>query len=436
MKGQVFQINYENVAIEEEEKYVPQEDEIEAFVKANLEFASDSEDDSSSTPFERIAEKMVNVTDDGKIKKRIKREGTGTTPPDLAVCSILYSSYLEYNDEPTDYAFIKKPYQFRLGTACVNGLNLAVASMKVTEKAQFLIQSDYAFGSMGHPPRIPANATFLFNIELLKFSDSGAALGFEKLTVEDKKQFATAYKTALGLMESAKEHFKHNFKLAIREYNRALGLIEECTLKDIEEQAEQQKLRLRILTNLAVCYNKENLPKKACVACNDIYHLVKNTSLTVPPKVYFHNGRALYMIGDYQRAKERLLKAQRLEPQNTDISAELLKVNEKIQKNKLKEKEVAKKFLTTSYPDAEKPSTSGLQISEITEEDEPYRKIVADFCEQLIKSNEQQYSLPSGLTVKERAIAKMEAENRGLKFRESRNNENNGKLTFYITKMQ
>lgn len=332
----MFEISYDELEKNHEEvQTVPKDDEIDAFVNAYLDMDSD-EESLVNTSFETIAKKMTNVTEDGKIKKRIKREGVGSTPPELAVCSILYSSYLEYNDEPTDYTYIKKAYQFRLGTACFAGLNVAVASMKVTEKAQFLFHPDYAFGAMGHPPRIPANSTFLFHIELLKFSDSGAALGFENLTVEDKKQFQTAYKTSLGLMESAKEHFKNNPKVAIRDYNRALGLIEECNLKDINEQEEQQKLKLRILTNLTVCFNKDNMPKKACSACNEIYSMVKNTSLTIPSKVYFNNGRALFMIGEYERAKEKLLKARRLEPQNTDISKELLIINEKIQQAKEK----------------------------------------------------------------------------------------------------
>lgn len=73
--------------------------------------------DLTATSFQEIGKKMKEVTSDGKIKKKIVREGVGQTPPENAMVSILYCSYLEYQDEPTDCAFIRKPYTFRLGTS-------------------------------------------------------------------------------------------------------------------------------------------------------------------------------------------------------------------------------------------------------------------------------------------------------------------------------
>ena len=36
---------------------------------------------------------------------------------------------------------------------------MGVATMKKSETARFLVKSDYAFGKMGCPPRIPPDAT-------------------------------------------------------------------------------------------------------------------------------------------------------------------------------------------------------------------------------------------------------------------------------------
>lgn len=435
MKGETIEFNFEDVQ-NDEMCNTPREEDLIDITNLNLDLFSDDEDnDISSVSFAKLAESFTDLTKDGHIKKRIKRQGKGNIPPDHALVRILYCSYLEYYDEPTDYAYIKKPLQFRLGSAGILGLNIAVASMKVTEKAHFLIGPDYAFGKMGHPPRIPPNSTFFFQIELLKYSDSGPALQFENLTRDDRKSFACAFKTASGLMESAKENVKCNTKLSIREYNRALSLLDDCHLADITEQEEQQKMRLHILTNLAICYNKENLPKKCCMMCNDIFNMIKNTSLPVPAKVYFHNGRALMMIGEYQQAKKKLLQAQRLEPKNDEISKELIKINEKIESDKLKEKKLAKIYLQSS----DKPSTSKQekQTSEEIEVEESgsYSKLIVSLCDDLLNSRELQYALPSGLSDIEYETAKKIAQKKGLKFRESMYNENNGQLTFYITKM-
>lgn len=40
-------------------------------------------------------------------------------------------------------------------------------SMKLGEKAELTLKPDYAYGAMGHPPSIPAEATLIFDVELI-----------------------------------------------------------------------------------------------------------------------------------------------------------------------------------------------------------------------------------------------------------------------------
>lgn len=427
LTGKVFEIDF-NKMCQENEKDVVSEENIQEFSKLALEVDSDDdENDLTTTPFSKLAEKMENVTSDGKIKKRIRRQGKGDVPPAKALVSVLYCSYLEFHDEPTDVSYLKKPLQFRLGTYGIAGLNIAVASMKLSEKSHFLIYPEYAFGAIGHPPRIPANATFFFQIELLKFTDSGPALEYDNLTAEDRKSFTRVQRITLALMETAKEHLKHNVKLAIRDYNRALGLLETCHLANIEEQEQQQKLLLRIYTNLAICYNKENQPKKACCMCNEIYNMVRNTSLEIPAKVFFNNGRALYMIGEYNRAKQRLIQAQRIEPRNREISEELLKVNQKWEEENRREKKFAQLYVSGNKQEGNQSNVDDNNYHE-------FRKLIKETIDEFKNNDSIQYTLPSGLTTNEHGIAKSEVEKAGLKLHEFKQN-NSGKLTYYITKM-
>lgn len=80
----------------------------------------------------------------------------------------------------------------RLANVCVTGLALALRTMKKGEFAQVMVFPQYAFGPMGCPPRIPQNATILYEVELLQFVD---AVEMEDYSHDD--QVKLAFKDAL-----------------------------------------------------------------------------------------------------------------------------------------------------------------------------------------------------------------------------------------------
>lgn len=43
--------------------------------------------------------------------------------------------------------------------------------MKIGEKAELHIQSDYGYGAAGSPPTIPANAKLIFIVELVSIGE-------------------------------------------------------------------------------------------------------------------------------------------------------------------------------------------------------------------------------------------------------------------------
>ena len=51
----------------------------------------------------------------------------------------------------------------------IKGWDIGVSTMKVGEVATFFIKSQYGYGTAGSPPKIPADATLVFEIELLDF---------------------------------------------------------------------------------------------------------------------------------------------------------------------------------------------------------------------------------------------------------------------------
>lgn len=61
-------------------------------------------------------------------------------------------------------------FTFNIGNQeVIRGWDVGVASMKTGERAMFYISSEYGYGVNGSPPKIPGNATLVFDIELFSF---------------------------------------------------------------------------------------------------------------------------------------------------------------------------------------------------------------------------------------------------------------------------
>lgn len=344
-EGAVFEVGASDIPPEENE-ICYNADEVLQYSKIECMGLLD-EDTYSSEPFKSLGEKMTNVTEDGKIKKKILRDGYGETPKEGQEVTIHYNAYLEYSEEPFDSTYIrKKPTVFAIGSgATLPGLDIAVRTMKTNEKAQFLIHYSYAYGKMGCLGRIPSEATILFEIELAKYLNCEALSWFDKLSDEEQKVFDNLYKYSQAMCLKAKELTKSNVKLAIREYSRIASKLEYCELKDYIEQEKQQMLLLRIYTNLVVCNMKINDSRKTCINANKIFQMVKGTELKIPAKVYFNVAKAYRLLGEYNQAERYLGLAKNLEPASTAISEEQIILEKQKNQNHEVEKNMAKKMI-------------------------------------------------------------------------------------------
>ncbi|CAH1983531.1 unnamed protein product [Acanthoscelides obtectus] len=347
-KGVVFEVNTN----EEEEAHQLDDEDVEytnnLLKYLNLEVAGDdlkAEDTYvEGHPFEKIASNMFNLLGNGKIKKRVLREGYGQKPPDMSVVRVHYNGYIEYQVEPFDSTYARtKPHQFTVNNGEVLvGLDLAVQSMKLNEKSQFIVHPDYAYRKFGCLERVPGDSEVLFEIELIEIIDCGAAATFEQLPEQEQKEFKHVYEYCLALCAKGKDMFGKNINGATKEYNAAVSKLEHCFLADMAEQEKQQELLMRLYTNLLICHAKTDEPKKGCINFNKIMDLVKGTDLKIPAKCYYNNAKCLRMLGDYKLAKRRLEVAYRAEPKNPDILNLLLNLEDDMRKSRREEIERSK----------------------------------------------------------------------------------------------
>ncbi|KAL1262459.1 hypothetical protein QQF64_003147 [Cirrhinus molitorella] len=55
------------------------------------------------------------------------------------------------------------------GGQVIKAWDIGVATMKIGEICQLICKPEYAYGAAGSPPKIPPNATLVFQVELFEF---------------------------------------------------------------------------------------------------------------------------------------------------------------------------------------------------------------------------------------------------------------------------
>ena len=102
--------------------------------------------------------------------------GTGASPKTGQTCVMHYTGWL-YKDGVKGAKFDSsldrgEPFEFAIGRRqVIGGWDEGVASMKVGGKRTLIIPPDLGYGARGAGGIIPANATLMFDVELLGVKD-------------------------------------------------------------------------------------------------------------------------------------------------------------------------------------------------------------------------------------------------------------------------
>lgn len=106
------------------------------------------------------------------VKKEVLKDGEGYQKPKKGdEVTVHYVGTLESDGSEFDSSRSRdKPFVFTLGQGqVIKGWDVGVASMKKGELAKFTLAPEYAYGEEGSPPKIPASATLVFEVELLSW---------------------------------------------------------------------------------------------------------------------------------------------------------------------------------------------------------------------------------------------------------------------------
>uniref|UniRef100_A0A182P9C6 peptidylprolyl isomerase n=1 Tax=Anopheles epiroticus TaxID=199890 RepID=A0A182P9C6_9DIPT len=310
------------------------------------EYGSPDEDEEKykqlQSPWERtfaeLRQEMEFVSE--HIYKRIMKAGVGEKIPDKTRVVIEYNAFFEQEQKPFDSTTLRdKPERFVVGNNNVlMGIEEAVRTMRVSEEAQFLIGYQLLYGEIGCPPRVKPKADVLFVIRLISATPVSDGEALSKLNETERRSYEMVKDKVVEIRQYARDCFKRNLiPNAIVKYLEAVNTLQMCHLKNEAEQAEQQQTLIALYTSLAVCYNRRDQPKDACRMVNELRQLC---NVNKNAKILYQEGKALMSLGEYDRSRKCLLRAQQLEPRDDIVQQALKELNECSAKHQREEKQI------------------------------------------------------------------------------------------------
>jgi len=271
----------------------------------------------------------VLLTEDGGVKKKIIKEGTGDLPPAGSKVTVHYDGYLYPSGEEFDSSRKRhSPFTFNLSKGeVIKAWDIGIATIRRGEKASLICAPEYAYGESGSPPSIGKNATLRFEVEGLNIEPPHQ-------TIAERIESATKSK------EEGNALFKEKkFDEAIECYNQGIKALDYRWGATPVEEKNIETLRVILNSNAAMCSLKTNNLNEAVKFCN--------TAIELDP----FNAKALYRLSEayiglsnFEKATEVINKCLEINPDDALFKRQALICKKKEKVFKASEKKMYAKM--------------------------------------------------------------------------------------------
>ncbi|XP_036440616.1 peptidyl-prolyl cis-trans isomerase FKBP4 [Colossoma macropomum] len=284
----------------------------------------------------------ITEDEDGGIIRRIVTKGEGYTKPNEGAS---VEVHVEGNHEGR--VFDNRDLKFAVGDGesldLPPGVEKALQAMEQGEESLFTIKPKYGFGNAGHAKfNIPSGATLEYKIKLTAFEK--AKESWEMNTSEKLEQ-------SVIVKEKGTQYFKDGkYKQAAVQYKRIVSWLEHESSLQGEEEEKAKALRLAAHLNLSMCYLKLQEPNPALENCDKALELDANNE-----KALFRRGEALFVMKEFDRAKDDFQRVIQLYPANKAAKSQVLLCQKHIKEQHEKDKRLyANMFQKFAERDAKK----------------------------------------------------------------------------------
>jgi len=265
----------------------------------------------------------VLLTEDGGVKKKILKQGTGDLPPTGSKVTVHYDGYLYPTGEEFDSSRKRhSPFTFNLSKGeVIKAWDIGIATIRRGEKASLICAPEYAYGESGSPPTIGKNATLRFEVEGLNIEPPHQ-------TIAERIESATKSK------EEGNALFKDKkFEEAIECYKQGIKTLDYRWGATPVEEKNIETLRVILNSNAAMCSLKINNLNDAVNFCN--------TAIELDPfntKALYRLSEAYIGLSNFEKANEVINKCLEINPDDA-----LFKRQAAISKKKEKEFKASEK---------------------------------------------------------------------------------------------
>lgn len=341
-----------------------------------------------SMPFNDLKQSMTSVTEDGCVKKQTLKWGTGIVIPEKSVVIMHYDAFLDKEKVPFDSTRLRnRPFKFLFGDGnIIPGLEMGIQTMKRDEIARIYVSSEYAFGAMGCPPRIPENADIIYVVEIINFFESKDSIEFEEMTPDEQKKAPFEKVVAVFHCEHqvANDLFRsRHYKPAIARYRKMVRILEDVSVENEQDDLQRNGYLLKLYLNLCLCYININNSEKAI-----IYGRLALGLDNKNPKAMYRLGSAYLLADEFDQAKLYFLKAKEHRPFQTCVHKQLVELERRRKEHQQWESNFCKKMFATSIDDK--------QILVDSPETKEFRNVLREQFKKFLDSEDCELSFSAG----------------------------------------